>query len=211
MDASRTGAMARPREFNEETALEAALQCFWRRGYEATSLRDLTVAMGLTPPSLYNTFGDKQQLFERSLERYLDRTTRDRLHRLEATLAPRQALEHFFEEIIGHSVQDRQRKGCFLVNSALEIAPHDARCRAMIAAQFAGIEGFFRRCISAGQDDGSISKAIDPDEVARLFLSTLLGIRVMARTNPRREVLEGLARPAMALLGKPQLKRKRKR
>jgi TetR/AcrR family transcriptional repressor of nem operon len=121
--------MARPREFDESRALEAAMQCFWRRGYEATSLRDLTVAMGLTPPSLYNSFGDKQQLFELTLERYLDRTTRDRLHRLEATFAPRQALEQFFAEIIDHSAKDRQRKGCFLVNSALEIAPHDARCR----------------------------------------------------------------------------------
>lgn len=203
--------MARPREFDESRALEAAMQCFWRRGYGATSLRDLTVAMGLTPPSLYNSFGDKQQLFELTLERYLDRTTRDRLHRLEATFAPRQALEQFFTEIIDHSVKDRQRKGCFLVNSALEIAPHDARCRAMIAAQFTAIEGFFRRCIAAGQDDGTISKAVDPDDIARLFLSVLLGIRVMARTNPHREVLEGLARPALALLGKPQLSRKRKR
>jgi TetR/AcrR family transcriptional regulator, transcriptional repressor for nem operon len=203
--------MARPREFDESRALEAAMQCFWRRGYEATSLRDLTVAMGLTPPSLYNSFGDKQQLFERALERYLDRTTRDRLQRLEESFAPRRALEQFFAEIISHSVKDRQRKGCFLVNSALEIAPHDARCRAMIAAQFAAIESFFRRCISAGQDDGTISKAVNPDDVARLFLSALLGIRVMARTNPHRAVLEGLARPALALLGKPKLSRKRKR
>jgi TetR/AcrR family transcriptional regulator, transcriptional repressor for nem operon len=203
--------MARPREFDESSALEAAMQCFWRRGYEATSLRDLTVAMGLTSPSIYNSFGDKQQLFERALERYLDRTTRDRLRRLEETLAPRRALEQFFTEIIGHSVKDRQRKGCFLVNSALEIAPHDAHCRTMIAAQFAGIEGFFQRCVTAGQDDGTVSKAVNPDDIARLFLSVLLGIRVMARTNPRREVLEGLARPALALLGKPQLKRTRKR
>jgi TetR/AcrR family transcriptional repressor of nem operon len=145
--------MARPREFDESRALEAATLCFWQHGYEATSLRDLTAAMGLTSPSLYNSFGDKQQLFERALEHYLDRTTRDRLRRLEEMLAPRQALEQFFAEIIGHSVKDRQRKGCFLVNSALEIAPHDARCRAMIAAQFAGIEGFFRRCIATGPDD----------------------------------------------------------
>ena len=203
--------MARPREFDESRALEAATLCFWQRGYEATSLRDLTAAMGLTSPSLYNSFGDKQQLFERALEHYLDRTTRDRLRRLEEMLAPRQALEQFFAEIIGHSVKDRQRKGCFLVNSALEIAPHDARCRAMIAAQFAGIEGFFRRCIATGQDDGTISKAVNPDDLARLFLSVLLGIRVMARTSPHREVLEGLARPALALLGKPKFKRTRER
>ena len=202
--------MARPREFDESRALEAAMQCFWRRGYEATSLRDLTGAMGLTAPSLYNSFGDKQQLFGQALERYLDRTTRDRLHRLEQTLTPRKALECVFAEIIEHSLKDRERKGCFLVNSALEIAPHDARCRAMIAAQFTGIEAFFRRCIAAAQRDGTASKDINAEDTARLFLATLLGIRVMARTNPRREILEGLARPALALLGKPRQSRTRK-
>jgi TetR/AcrR family transcriptional regulator, transcriptional repressor for nem operon len=202
--------MARPREFDESRALEAAMHCFWRRGYEATSLRDLTGAMGLTAPSLYNAFGDKQQLFGKALERYLDRTTRDRLQRLEQTLAPRKALECFFAEIIEHSLKDRERKGCFLVNSALEIAPHDTQCRAMIAAQFTGIETFFRRCIAAAQLDGTASRGISAEDTARLFFAALLGIRVMARTNPRRDILDGLARPALALLGRPRQSRSRK-
>src|ERR1700688_58433 len=111
--------MGRPREFNEVAALEAAVNCFWQHGYEATSLRDLTASMGLTAPSLYNAFGDKEELFARALERYLDRTTRDRLRRLEDTLPPKDALHRFFAEIVEHSIKDRQRKGCFLVNSAL--------------------------------------------------------------------------------------------
>ena len=142
--------MPRPREFDEAAALEAAMECFWRRGYEATSLRDLTASMGLTAPSLYNAFGDKQELFARALGALSRRTTRDRLRRLEQTLAPKAALHRFFAEIIEHSINDRQRKGCFLVNSALEIAPHDAECRAVIAEQFAEIEAFFRRCILSG-------------------------------------------------------------
>jgi TetR/AcrR family transcriptional repressor of nem operon len=203
--------MARPREFDEETALNAAMECFWRHGYEATSLRDLTDAMGLTAPSLYNTFGDKQALFGRALERYLDRTTRDRLLRLERTLPPRAAIESFFEEIIDHSLRDKQRKGCFLVNSALEVAPHDTKCRAMIAAQFAGIEDFFHRCLAAAKAAGTVTKNIKPTEIAKLLLGVLLGIRVLARTNPQRELLEGLLRPALALLGSPQHSKARKR
>jgi TetR/AcrR family transcriptional repressor of nem operon len=80
----------------------------------------------------------------------------------------------------------------------------------MIAAQFTGIEDFFRRCIAAAQRDGTASKDINAEDTARLFLATLLGIRVMARTNPRREILEGLARPALTLLGKPRQSRTRK-
>jgi TetR/AcrR family transcriptional repressor of nem operon len=201
--------MPRPREFDESAALEAALQCFWRRGYEATSLRDLTASMGLTAPSLYNAFGDKEELFARALERYLDRTTRDRLRRLEETLAPKEAIHRFFAEIIEHSVKDRQRKGCFLVNSALEVAPHHAECRAVIAAQFGDIEAFFKRCIQAGQADKTIPADVDAGDTARLLLGVLLGIRVLARTRPERDVLEGVVRPALALLN-PQHRKKRK-
>ena len=203
--------MPRPREFDETAALDAAVECFWRRGYEATSLRDLTASMGLAAPSLYNSFGDKQDLFMRALQRYLDRTTRDRLHRLEATLAPRDALRRFFEEIIDHSVKDRQRKGCFLVNSALDVAPHDADCRAVIAEQFSEIEGFFSRCIRAAVDEGTASSAVDTADAARLLLAVLLGIRVLARTGATRAVLEGVVRPALSLLDRPQRARKRRR
>src|ERR1700678_2090825 len=117
--------MARPREFEENTALEAAIGCFWQHGFEATSMRDLSASMGLSAPSIYNAFGDKQALFVRALEHYLDRSTRMRLRRLETSLAPKEAIHQFFDEIIERSVGDQERKGCFLVNSALEMAPRD--------------------------------------------------------------------------------------
>jgi TetR/AcrR family transcriptional repressor of nem operon len=195
--------MPRPREFDETVALEAAMECFWQRGYEATSLRDLTASMGLTAPSLYNAFGDKEELFARALERYLDRTTRDRLRRLEDTLAPKEALRRFFAEIVEHSVKDRQRKGCFLVNSALEVAPHHAACRAVISEQFGEIEAFFKKCILAAQADNTVPPHVDVGGTARLFLGVLLGVRVLARTKPNRDVLEGVVRPALALLDRP--------
>jgi TetR/AcrR family transcriptional regulator, transcriptional repressor for nem operon len=198
--------MPRPREFDESAALDAAMECFWRRGYEATSLRDLTASMGLTAPSLYNAFGDKEQLFARALDRYLDRTTRERLRRLEETLAPKEALYRFFAEIVEHSIKDRQRKGCFLVNSALEVAPHHADCRAVIAAQFDDIEDFFKRCIRTAQADETVSPDVDIDDAAHLLLGVLLGIRVLARSKPDRAVLEGMVRPALALLDPPRRK-----
>jgi len=203
--------MPRPREFDETAALEAAVECFWRRGYEATSLRDLTASMGLTAPSIYNAFGDKQELFARALAHYLDRTTRNRLHRLEETLAPKGELHCFFAEIIEHSIKDRHRKGCFLVNSALEVAPHQAECRAVIAEQFGEIEDFFRRCILAAQADKTVSLDVKAGDVARLLLGVLLGIRVLARTKPDRDVLEGVVRPALALLDRPRRKGRARR
>ncbi len=203
--------MARPREFSEMAALQAAIDCFWQRGFEATSMRHLAASMGLSAPSLYSTFGDKQALFARALEHYLDHTTRLRLCRLETSLPPKQAIHQFFDEIIEHSIDDRERKGCFLVNSALEIAPHDRELGAMIAERLGEIEAFFRKCIRGAQADGTAPGGIDAKDVARLFLGVLLGIRVLARSNPNRSLLEGVVRPALALLDSPRNQRKKTR
>lgn len=196
--------MARPREFDEASALDAAMRCFWRNGFEATSLRDLTKAMGLTAPSIYNAFGEKAKLFGWALDHYLEKTTRVRLRRLEESFPPKRAIEGFFAEIIEHSISDRQQKGCFLVNAALEVAPHDRKCRALVGSQLADIELFFKRCILAGQSDKTIRADIDAGDTARLLLGVLLGIRVRARLSPKREVLEGTVRPALAILDTPK-------
>src|SRR5277367_1717519 len=98
--------MARPREFNEAAVLDAAVQCFWTRGYEATSVRDLAERMGITGASLYNAFGDKRSLFRRALDHYLEQGFGDRVTRLEKQLPPREALAAFFAEVIERSLGD---------------------------------------------------------------------------------------------------------
>jgi TetR/AcrR family transcriptional repressor of nem operon len=166
----------------------------------------------LTAPSLYNAFGDKQTLFARALERYLDCTTRDRLRRYETSLPPKEAIQRFFAEIVDHSINDRKRKGCFLVNSALEVAPHQVELDAVIAKQFCEIEAFFKRCILAAQDNGTMPLGVDASNTARLLLGVLLGIRVLARsTCSNRSLLEGVVQPALALLDLPRRKRKKTR
>src|SRR5271154_7365110 len=117
--------MARPREFDEATVLDAAIQQFWLRGYEATSVRDLAEEMGIAGASLYNAFGDKRTLYRASLNRYLEQTFRERIRRLENTLPPHDAITTFLAEIIERSLGDRRRRGCMLVNSAVENVPQD--------------------------------------------------------------------------------------
>ena len=192
--------MARPREFNEVTALEAAIDCFWHRGYEATSVRDLADKMGLSAPSLYNAYGDKHALFVQALEHYLDQSARALIKQLENSLPPKQAVRRFIEEIIEHSVSDQERRGCFLINSALDVAPHDRELGAFVAVRFAEIEAFFYRSIKTAQSEGDVPRDRVAEDLARLLLGALLGIRVLARSKPERALLEGVARPALALL-----------
>ena len=97
-------------------------------------------------------------------------------------------------------MNDRERRGCFLINSALEVAPHDKQLGALIADRLAEIEAFFYRSIKAAQAEGAIRQDRVAKDLARLLLGVLLGIRVLARSKPERALLEGVARPALALL-----------
>jgi TetR/AcrR family transcriptional repressor of nem operon len=191
--------MPRPREFDEPTVLEAAMRCFWNRGFEQTSIRDLAGEMGITSASLYNAFGDKRSLYRRVLDYYLEQSVRDRVARL-SPLPPFSALRAFFDEIVERSVIDKQRRGCMLVNSALELAPHDPEFQKLVADEMIFIESFFLRCVAAAQEEGTITTRRPADELAKLLLSVLLGIRVLARTRPQRAVLESAANGALGLL-----------
>lgn len=192
--------MARAKAFDETRAIDAAVDCFWLRGYEATSVRDLADAMGIGGASLYNAYGDKRALFARSLEQYANRSMRERIARLEASHQPKEAIRAFLTEIIERSLKDPDRKGCLLVNSALDVAPHDAEIGKVVGGYLDEIRAFFRRNTAAAQAAGQAPKAIDADDVSGHLLGVLLGLRVLARTGARRKLLEAAVRPALALL-----------
>jgi len=192
--------MARPRAFDEAAALDAAIDCFWRRGYGATSVRDLGDEMGIGSASLYNAFLDKRTLFLRALDRYLDGTMRERIARLERTMPPKEAVKAFIGEIVEHSLNDPERRGCMLVNAATEIAPHDAEFGREIASRLEELQGFFRRMIAKARAEGTVPSDRETVELARLLLGIVLGIRVLARAKPDRALLKGIVRPALALL-----------
>lgn len=197
--------MARPREFDEAAVLDSAIQQFWLRGYEATSVRDLAEEMGIAGASLYNAFGDKRTLYRSSLNRYLEQTFRERIRRLERALPPRDAIATFLQEIIERSLTDKRRRGCMLVNSTIEKVPEDRDFQQIIATFLSEVESFFLRCTVAGQRDGTIGTSQTAEDLSRLLLGTLLGLRVLARVRPDPELLKGMVRPVLALLdGNPQ-------
>jgi TetR/AcrR family transcriptional repressor of nem operon len=191
--------MARPREFDEEAVLDAAVQCFWKNGYEATSVRDLIEKTGITGASLYNAFGDKRALYQRALDRYIEDSVVDRIRRCEA-LAPREAIGAFFDEIVRRSLDDRQHKGCMLVNAALDVAPNDPGFQRIVAAVLIRVEQFFLGRIEAGQADRTITRSLTAKILARHLLGVLMGVRVLARVRPERALLDGVVSGALALL-----------
>lgn len=175
------------------------MQCFWARGYEATSVRELVEQTGITGASLYNAFGDKRALYERVLDRYVEASILDRIRRCE-TLEPREAISAFFAEIVRRSLEDRQHKGCMLVNAALDVAPHDPDFQKIVGGVLVRMEAFFLGRVRAGQADGVIALSLPAETLAQHLLGVVMGLRVMARVRPERVLLEGMVCAAMALL-----------
>lgn len=191
------------KQFDVEAALAKAMQAFWARGYEATSMQDLVTCMGLNRGSLYATFGDKRSLFIQALRRY-DETHREAwLAAIRAAKGPRDAVLAAFEGAIEAALDRRVEgasDGCFLVNTALELSPHDAEIGAIVARGFAETEDFFRAMIAEGQAAGEIPAELDPRETARSLLGLFIGLRVLARSRPEKALLRSIAKQAAALL-----------
>lgn len=192
--------MPRARTIADEIVLDRAIAVFWRRGYAATALRDLAEATGLGAAALYHRFTDKDGLFVAALRRYADRGLTERLGRLAATTSPLRAIRVFLDELIDLSVADPDRRGCLLVNTALDGAEMSPEARQLVRERLGEVEAFFRAQLQHARDSGLIDPAVEPAAMAEALLATVLAIRVLARLDPDRRRLQRLAAHALAPL-----------
>jgi TetR/AcrR family transcriptional repressor of nem operon len=191
--------VARPKAFDREQALERAMNLFWTRGYEATSLTDLLAAMNIGRQSLYDTFGDKRALFLAALARYgelLDAFVRSCLDDAPSVKA---ALRRLFTQIVDEPRADK-RRGCLLVNSAVELAPHDPAAARIVATSQLAMERLFRRALELARDRGELGGDRDLRALARYLVTTLQGLRVMAKADPSPRVLRDVMDVALGVL-----------
>jgi TetR/AcrR family transcriptional repressor of nem operon len=189
--------MARPRAFDQPAAMAAAMDQFWRRGYEATSVRDLAGAMSINGASLYNAFGDKRSLFRRCLDAYVDTYARRRIAELDASDDPSSGIRAFFDDLVQASLSDR--RGCLLVNSAMEVAPWDAEFGALIEESLREIEDGFYRALKRISGSRPRRRSGNERPTARLMLSAVMALRVLARAGGQEERLHSIAGSAVAL------------
>lgn len=184
--------MARPREFDIDAALERAMQAFWAKGFEATSLDDLCEATGLGRSSLYAAFGGKRALLHRSLERYEEQG----IARITAALARpvpvREAIAAFVGDLIERIVSGSGRRGCFIGNCAAELARQDRATAARVRRSLERIEATFRDVLARAQARGEIAKSADVDAIARFLVAGIQGLRLVAKANPDRAALEDI-------------------
>ena len=192
--------MPQEKQFNKQEALGRALDAFWSRGFEATSMQDLVDCMGINRGSLYATFGDKRALFLAALASY-DEGRRHMLAEFEKRFDPRDAIRQVFLAFTRDVAEDGGNKGCFITNTALELAPHDDEVRKLVSAAQEDVEQFFVRMIRKGKASGAIGDhVVRPSDAARGLLASLLGLLVLTRSRPEKALLKAIVDEAMRRL-----------
>ncbi|MGH9523993.1 MAG: TetR/AcrR family transcriptional regulator [Terriglobales bacterium] len=186
----------RPREFDAEKALDAALLLFWRHGYEGTSMSALTRAMGINTPSLYAAFGNKERLFRKVLDRYVQRPASYLPRALEEPNV-RRAIEKLFQGAIDMVMQRGRPDGCMLVQGALATGPMTASVRKELARRRAGAEAAIRRRLERAVEERELPPSVDATKLSKYVVTVLWGMSVQAAGGATREELEEVARMAM--------------
>jgi len=188
------------KSYDETNVLERAMRAFWARGYEGTSMSDLVEAMGINRGSIYSAFDGKHALFMQALRHYDDVHRRKYLDGIAQQYSGKSAIFAVFESAAECTDSSDGPDGCFLVNSALELSPHDPDVRTLVDACFREMEDFFVARIEQARTDGEIDPDLDARETAQGLLGLFLGLRVLTRSMPRHATIDGVLNRARALL-----------
>jgi AcrR family transcriptional regulator len=188
--------MARPRSFDLDDAVDRALHLFWSKGYEGTTLGDLTDALGINRPSLYAAFGSKEDLFRRALERYAEGPGAGITAALEAETAREVAhrVMRFHADAAG--LPDVPR-GCLLVNGALACGPETEAIRAALTERRHAVEASLATRFERAKKEGDLPPDAKPSELARYVYTVCNGLSVQAVGGATRDQLRRVVQMAM--------------
>ncbi|MGR3774235.1 TetR/AcrR family transcriptional regulator [Bacillus paramycoides] len=192
--------MARLREFDEEKALDAAMQLFWEKGYAATSLSDLTAKMGIQKPSLYSAFGDKEGLFEAALRRYTNLHATSIRTKLQKEQSVKEAIRTFFENMVEEEYKKESNKGCFCINTMVELAPHNEKFEVLTREHQMYLSVIFQELIAKGIQSGELQSDANAKALAQTLVTSLIGLTVLMKSRPERSVVDNSVSILLSLL-----------
>ncbi|MGN5382285.1 TetR/AcrR family transcriptional regulator [Streptomyces lasalocidi] len=192
---------ARTKEFDPDAALQSALELFWRRGYEATSLTDLVEHLGIGRASIYATFGNKRELYLKAMDRYTE--TRDPALLAElsqpgpALPAVRAVVRRFAAEAVS---PEGRLNGCFVTNTAAELAPHDPAAARRVEISWEHVETLLHSALVRAQAQSELPEGGDPRALARMLLVLLQGVRIVGKASNDPARVRDATEQALALL-----------
>jgi TetR/AcrR family transcriptional repressor of nem operon len=190
----------RPMQFDPDEAVERAMHVFWSQGFEFTSLQELLAAMKLSKSSLYQTFGSKEQLFERCVGHYLDQLAGELLEQLDAAVSGRKFLEDLFYALPPKVDSADARKGCLLWNTANEFGERDAAVKGTVSAGIDRLQRIFVKAVERAQREGDIASSKDPRALATYLMASMSGLKTLLKSGvDRRRLREVVATVLQAL------------
>jgi AcrR family transcriptional regulator len=188
--------MARTKEFDRDQALRQAVEVFWDRGYEAASTDELLAAMGIGRQSMYNAFGDKRRLYIEALQHYQAETGAELFERLLSAGSPLSALAGMLLAV-ARQTADERRRGCMAVNAATEFGQADQEVGAIVNGGVNLCHAAYERLLAEAKRTGEARPDLDERAAARFLHSTLVGMRVQARSGASPETLHDIATVAI--------------
>ena len=187
----------RPLSFDRDAALEQAMHVFWERGYEAASIADLTAAMGITPPSLYTAFGDKEHLFLEAIERYGKGPGGFGQRALDEEPTARRAIQRLLNEAADELTQDCHPLGCMMVMATTNCSvAAESIQKALVKRRALGVAAMQAR-IQRGIDEGELPAGTDAGALASFYATVYQGMSMQAKDGASRESLLGSVEMAM--------------
>jgi len=192
--------MPRPKEFNPDDAIEKAMQVFWHKGYEATSMEDLLSAMDLNRGSLYDTFGDKRQLFLKVMDRYCTTFASSKFSLLDQPGPALPTLRQFINGMIEGGLADPQRRGCLIANTVMELSPHEKEIAGMVSQALKMVEDTFFNVLARAKQQGELKNDKDPRALARFLTTMMQGTIVMIKAGASADVVKQTVETALSIL-----------
>ena len=181
--------MPRVKLFDEEEVLTKAMHLFWKQGYAATSIQDLVSHLGINRASLYDTFGDKEQLFKKSFALYRKQSIEGISQLLNSHSNVRDGFYALFNKAIDEALRDPDRKGCFAVNNTTELVPNNESCLEILSTNRSAFEQLFYEYLKKGQENGQLKEDNDLKSLASLLFTLYNGMLVVSKINRNKKEL----------------------
>ena len=192
--------MPRPKEFIPDEALEKAMQVFWHKGYEGTSMEDLLAAMDLNRGSLYDTFGDKRQLFLKVINRYCHGFVGEKFSLLDQPGLALPTLRRFIFDMIEGALADPQRRGCLIANTVMELSPHEKEIAGTLRQALKMAEDTFFKVLVRAKQQGELKHDKDPRALAGFLTTMMQGTIVMIKAGASADAINQTAETALSIL-----------
>ncbi len=194
--------MGRPLAYDPEKALDAAMQVFWSRGYEATTLQDLLQAMGLSKSSFYQAFGGKKELFLRCIARYREKIGQGLIELLGNSGSAREFIERMLLNSAAEARRPNEaRRGCLLMNTATECAQKDGDIAGEVSSGFDGLHALLCRAVRRGQEEGAITREVEAEALAGYLISSLGGIKTVVKSGADEQRVRDIVAVTLRALG----------